>query len=426
MNFDQAQAYLYSLGNEVSAMKLGLESVRRLLRELGDPQDSFLKVQVAGTNGKGSVCAFLESICCEAAVRTGLKVGVFTSPHLVSITERVRINGSNISESEFARVATLVRQTVERLVDSGELESTPTFFEQTTSIALVQFATQKIDIAILETGLGGRLDATTAAGAEIAAITRIDIDHQEYLGETIEEIAGEKAAIITGKTEFVAIAEQTSAVTQALLDRLKVAGKEAMFGDFLAVRSEGEGLVFKTGLNEYEISRLGLLGRHQVENAKVALLVAEELSRRFNFVLRDITAGLEKAKHPGRLEREGNFLFDGAHNINGSVALREYLDEYVHKPITMIFGAMKGKDVERIARLLWPKASKLILTRPENSRALTADELATFVPEGFDGQLVLSDSVSAALEEVSTSDEEIVLVTGSLYLIGEVKSLFNN
>ena len=184
MNFHESEEYLFSLGNEVEAMKLGLENIRKLLAALGDPQKSYLKVQVAGTNGKGSVCAFLDSICLQAEIKTG----VFTSPHLVSITERVRINGVDISEGEFARLATRVREASELLVERGEIERVPTYFEQVTAIALVAFAEVNVELAILETGLGGRHDAVTAANAEIAGITRIDLDHQQYLGETIEEI----------------------------------------------------------------------------------------------------------------------------------------------------------------------------------------------------------------------------------------------
>ncbi|HLA96691.1 MAG TPA: hypothetical protein VK612_13295, partial [Pyrinomonadaceae bacterium] len=157
MNFSDSEAYLLSLGNEVEAMKLGLDNIRTLFAALGDPQNSYKKVQVAGTNGKGSVCAFLNSICLQAGIRTGL----YTSPHLISITERIRIDGVDIGEGEFARIATRVRETSERLVADGTLETVPTYFEQVTAIALFAFAEAKIELAILETGLGGRFDATT-------------------------------------------------------------------------------------------------------------------------------------------------------------------------------------------------------------------------------------------------------------------------
>ncbi|HEX2639295.1 MAG TPA: hypothetical protein VHL50_01935, partial [Pyrinomonadaceae bacterium] len=168
MNFEESESYLLSLGNEVSTMKLGLENIRRLLAALGNPQSNYLKVQIAGTNGKGSVCALLEAICLDA----GIKMGLTTSPHLVSITERVRINGREIFSDDFALLASRVRETSERLVKQGELETVPTYFEQVTAVALLAFANAEVELAILETGLGGRLDATTAARSEFVGITR--------------------------------------------------------------------------------------------------------------------------------------------------------------------------------------------------------------------------------------------------------------
>lgn len=212
MNFDESCDYLLSLGNEVSTMKLGLENIRKLLAALDNPHQNYLKVQVAGTNGKGSVCAFLDAICVSAGIRTGL----YTSPHLISITERIKISGREISEEDFALHATKVRETSERLVERGELKSVPTFFEQVTAVALSVFAEEKVEIAILETGLGGRLDAVTAANAEIAAITLIDYDHQQYLGDTLTEIAYEKAAIIHNGLKVV-IAEQKEEARQIIL-----------------------------------------------------------------------------------------------------------------------------------------------------------------------------------------------------------------
>ncbi len=185
MNFSESLEYLFNLGNEVLAMKLGLENIGKLLTELGNPQKEFIKVQVAGTNGKGSTCAFLDSICVSADIKTGL----YTSPHLISICERIKIGGREISEKDFASHATKVKEISEKLLEYGDLETLPTFFEQVTAIAISAFDEAKIDLAILETGLGGRFDATTATNAEIVAITPIDFDHQNILGNTLAEIA---------------------------------------------------------------------------------------------------------------------------------------------------------------------------------------------------------------------------------------------
>ncbi len=424
MNFAESTQYLFSLGNEVSAMKLGLENIRKLLTALGNPHNNFLKVQVAGTNGKGSVCAFLDSICNTA----GIKTGTFTSPHLISITERIRINGIDISEDDFARHASRVRETVEQLLAKGDLEYLPTFFEQISAIALIAFADFGVELAILETGLGGRLDATTSANAEIAAITRIDLDHQEYLGDTLEEIATEKAAIIR-QDSIVVIGEQSVKPSRIIVEHCKKVGITPNYTDFVGVREEKDGLVFATDLAEYDVGRLGLGGRHQVDNAKVALLVAEELVRRFTILQSDICLGLRNASHPGRLEYQGNYLFDGAHNIGGANALAEYVREFETRPITLVFGAMRGKNVSEILEILAPLAERIILTEPSNSRSLSYEELRERLPtEMSKERAFVTDNVMSAVDIANniTRDEGIILVTGSLYLVGEVKKILKS
>lgn len=425
MNFAASKGYLYSLGNEVEAMKLGLENIRTLLAELGDPQKEYLKVQVAGTNGKGSVCAFLDSICGQADIRRGL----YTSPHLISITERIKIDGADISEGDFARLATRVRETSEALLSDGRLAYRPTFFEQVTAIALLAFADAKVELAILETGLGGRLDATTAANAEIAAITRIDLDHQEYLGDTIEEIAAEKAAII-GPDSKVVLLHQAKNVERVLLGRCREVGIEPVWAspDIKIKRDPAVApMLFGTITTENDVYAnfdfWNMLGEHQFQNASIAIAIAELLKEEsFQIGNDEICIGLETTIHPGRLEYIGNFLLDGAHNVAGAKALAAYLDEFEEEPFTMIFGAMRGKDVAEIAKILWPRAKRLILTRPSNSRAMTAEELSEFVPEGFDAEkIVTTNSVEDAL--AASGSTELILVTGSLYLVGEVRRI---
>ncbi|MEP7149950.1 MAG: folylpolyglutamate synthase/dihydrofolate synthase family protein [Acidobacteriota bacterium] len=440
MNFGETETYLLSLGNEVSAMKLGLENIRKLLAALGDPQKKYLKVQVAGTNGKGSACAFLNSICLQA----GIKTGMYTSPHLVSITERIQIEGTNISNDDFARIATRVREVAECLVADGEIENVPTFFEQVTAIALLAFADAKVGLAILETGLGGRLDATTAANAEIAAITRIDYDHQQYLGETIQEIAAEKAAIIRHGLRVV-LGEQKPEVMEVIRERCRKVGVQPRVADeAIATQSRNpigmEGVApgiaetpsipvgllpvrFTTSKADYSEIRLGLLGHHQIENAKVAILLAEFLQDNFRITSDHIVSGLETARHPGRMEWIAPYLLDGAHNVGGARALRAYLDEFVQKPVTMIYGSIDDKDVKEIASVLFPRAERLILTTPDNSRAMRAEDILLFVPEGFDqGRVFVTPSANAAIEKARevSGKQDAILVTGSLYLVGEV------
>lgn len=432
MNFDESQEYLYSLGNEVAAMKLGLENIRGLLDALGSPHENYLKVQVAGTNGKGSVCAFLDSICREANIKTGL----YTSPHLISITERVRIDGVDISENEFARIATHVRDTAEAMLANGELEYRPTFFEQMTAIALVAFAEAKVELAILETGLGGRLDATTAAAAEIAAITRIDLDHQEYLGDTIEKIAAEKAAIIREDTRTVVIGVQQESVLKFLMDRCKELGifpqsSQKQFIWSVDFRS-GEQTVEEFDVEPPSFEEvLGLKGRHQEENAHIAVMIAGELANDFDLEISEdeMRSGIMIAKHPGRLEYQGRYLLDGAHNIGGAKSLAEYISEYEERPITMIFGAMNDKSVAEILSILSPLVDKIVLTEPSNSRSLSYDELLEQLPIGYGKERVFAtDSVEHAIEiaEEISPYNGINLVTGSLYLVGEVKAILRS
>ena len=427
MNFQDSQDYLLSLGNEVSAMKLGLDNIQRLLRELRDPQKNYPKVQVAGTNGKGSVCAFVNSICLKAAIN----VGMYTSPHLTSITERIKIEGNDISESDFARIATTVRETSEKLVADGELEFVPTFFEQVTAIALVAFAEAKVELAILETGLGGRLDATTATDAEFAAITRIDIDHQKYLGDSIEEIAAEKAAIIHAGSKVVA-QRQSRVAEQAIAGRCREVGVSPTWStENILVKREPDVLpaliaTFATERSSYgNILLWNMLGEHQIENAALSIGVAELLrDAGFPIDTSAIELGLETARHPGRLEFVDNLLLDGAHNIGGAQALREFLDKFVHRPITMIFGAMEDKNVAEIGEILFPKADKLILTRAENSRTITPAAILNLTRAHCPDETVLTEHSGEAIDaakNISTA-ESLIVVTGSLYLVGEVRS----
>ena len=429
MNFQSSVEYLYSLGNEVSAMKLGLENIRKLLDVLGNPQKNYLKVQVAGTNGKGSVCAFLDSICNHTGIRTGL----YTSPHLVSITERIKINGNEISQEEFARLATRIRDTSEDLVTSGELENVPTFFEQLTAIALLAFAEANVELAILETGLGGRLDATTAANAEIAAITQIDLDHQEYLGNTIAEIAAEKAAIIHYKSKVV-VSEQRPEAIKVILERCVKFGIRPSLARYVDAGPDSTGFEFKTTSEYYGEVRLGLIGKHQMSNATVAILLAEMLKQYFEISTADIINGLETATHKGRLEwwdfGVQRILFDGAHNVAGAIALKNYIETYCpNAKITLVFGLMADKNFDEMAKVIFPLAENIVLTRPGNIRSADPETLLEKVNEFVekDRLFVIEDvwqAIDAAIQLTTTytvTKISFTCVTGSLYLVGDVQ-----
>ncbi len=423
MNFFEATKYLSGLGNEVSTMKLGLGNIEKLLASLESPEKNYLKVQVAGTNGKGSTCAFLEAICVSA----GIKIGLTTSPHLVSVTERIKINGKKISKEDFAGYATKIRETSNHLVFEQKLETVPTFFEQITAIALLAFAEAQVELAILETGLGGRFDAITAARSEIIAITPIDFDHQQVLGNTLNEIAAEKAAIIRKDTKLI-VAAQGKEVEKVVFERCAMFGvkpKIANFASEIVGKKKGKFIVdFLTEKAKYENVKLNLPGRHQIENAKSAILLAETLQENFTIAKENILEGLQTAIHKGRLEFLENILFDGAHNIAGAMALREFLDEFVEQPLTIIFGAMKDKDLREIAQILFPIADNLIFTKIDNSRSMETTELLNFLPENFAiANVFQAETVKEALElaKKTTSEKNLICVTGSLYLVGEMQ-----
>lgn len=429
MNFEKALQYLLSLGHETVAMKLGLRNTELLLESLGNPHTTYESVQIAGTNGKGSTAVMLDSICRAGGIRTGL----FTSPHLISITERIKIDGNEISTAEFAELTTEVRRAAGSLVTKGALEALPTFFEHVTAIALLAFKNAGVQLAILETGLGGRLDATTVASANTVAITPIAMDHEEYLGTTISEIAGEKAAIIRPGVNAI-IGSQSPEPLRVILNRSSQVGvvPEATIlnSDVESVTDDGRYTVsFKTTHDEYEHLTIGLRGQHQIENASLAVRIAESLRGR-GFVISKtaIREGVKNARYSGRLELIDGvppLLLDGAHNPAGARTLRHYLDQHVEGPITVVFGAMKDKKLDEIAQQLFPKASQLIITRPENPRAAPVGHLHQLALD----HLLLSNihvavSAGAALRKAKeiTPDGGLICVTGSLYLVGEVKS----
>lgn len=425
MNFKESVEYLFGLGYELSVKKFGLENTYILLNALENPQKNFIKVQVAGTNGKGSTCAFLESILVQA----GIKIGLNTSPHLVSVTERIRVNGVDISEEKFAEYVTKVRKISEQLVKSGELNGMPTFFEHITCIAQMIFADENIEVAILETGLGGRFDATTATEAEIVAITPIDLDHTKTLGDTIEKITMEKAAIIREGVKAV-IANQKYEAMRIILSKCVEKKVSPNVANLVEIENQENLITFKTDKNEYKNIKLGLLGKHQIENSTTAILLAETLCEiGFKISQNNIKEGLQNAKHKGRLEySDDGILYDGAHNVAGAKVLREYLQENVSQPITMIFGAMGGKNLDEISKILFPLAEQIIFTTPENPRAMPAEEIADFVPKEFDkNKIFVIDETPQAFEKAKEIvGDGLILITGSLYLIGEIKAFLKD
>lgn len=428
MDFKTSVEYLYSLGHEVLAAKFGLETIGLLLEKLGHPEHSFKSVIVAGTNGKGSVSAMVDSIARAAGHRCAL----FTSPHLVRIQERIRFDGCEVSESDFARLASTVREAGERLVADGQLSAAPTFFEQITAIALCYFRDCKAELAVLEVGLGGRLDAANAVDRIVSVITSIDFDHQNLLGNTIEEIAGEKAAIIVPGTRAVIGRQHYQAASDTLMRRCLDTGVLPVFADDpVAIETCDFGRAtfdYESSQTKYVHMTLGLRGRHQCDNAAIAIETAEILNESGFAIPREaVIRGLRDASWPGRLEiieDRPAVLLDGAHNPAGARSLRAYLDEFWQEPITLVFGAMNDKDIDRMAAELFDAARTIVLTRVRDARAADNARLGSAALRSS-RNVIFAETVKQAMSWARsvTPPDGLVCVAGSLHLVGEVKRL---
>jgi dihydrofolate synthase/folylpolyglutamate synthase len=443
MSYDTAIARMYALGHELAHMpshKFDLAHMRVLLGALEHPEQRFPGVLIAGTNGKGSTAATLASILQASGLRTGL----YTSPHLLRINERIRVNGEEISDSDFALLHEMVDRTAERLVEDGELPWHPSFFEMLTAIAFEHFAQRKVDMAVLEVGMGGRLDATNVIEPRVSVITDISLDHQKFLGNTVTEIAREKVGIIRPGGVVVTLPQQPQAndvIGNEILE-LGAHGVSAVaYVPSLAPGSESRTSSGGAGcpVARYPLQVLGkeisietgLIGRHQLRNVALAIAAAEELGKQgFKITAEAIERGVRKTRWPGRFQvvpasdPKPQFVLDVAHNPAGAWALRSTLSAcYEDRPLTMVFGAMRDKAIGEIAEILFPLAERVIATRAENPRSATPEEIreaAARTSTSIEG----APDVAAALEQAKglAGPRGLVVVTGSIYIVGEAMS----
>ncbi len=437
MTYAEAVKYLLTLGRELAAprqarvQKFDLDNIRLLARHLGEPQTKFPSVHVAGTNGKGSTAAMIEAVLRESGLRTGL----YTSPHLERINERIQLSGQPVSDEEFARSFTVVRDLVERLLASGELAAHPTYFECLTAMAFETFARQNVEYAVLEVGMGGRLDATNIVTPEVAVITQIDFDHEDYLGHSIEQIAGEKAAIVKPGVPVVLAIERPRA-RKVVERRAAEAGAPVVEIDrdfrLENVRDEdGRYRATAVHIESGEAFELkpSLAGRYQLRNALAALAAARIVARRGWPVTREsIERGIARTRWSARLERFGGqpaIYLDGTHNPAGARELADFWDEHFEgRRVLLVYGAMRDKAVDEIAGLLFPRAGQVILTQPRQGRAISVDALAAMtghLAEHCEQVADPADALRRALKLAGPDD--VVFVTGSLYLAGDLRAL---
>ena len=410
--------------------KFDLEHMRVLTEALGHPERRFPSIIVAGTNGKGSTAATLASILRVGGHRTGL----YTSPHLVRVNERIAINGETISDPEFAEVHSRIDDISESLVTSGKLDQHPSFFETLTAMAFEYFASAGVEIAVLEVGIGGRLDATNVADPLLSAITDISLDHTEWLGNTLTEIAREKAGIVRRSGILVTLPQHPE-VNDALGEQVKTLGARVVNATQYAppvTPASDSFQVNENGLphNRYQLEVMGeeitvdspLAGRHQIRNVALAIAAAVELKQSFGYRITPsaIASGVSETYWPGRFQvipGSPEIVLDVAHNPAGAWALRSALStRYENAPLTIIFGSMRDKDIAEIGEVLFPLAEEVIATRVSSPRAASPEqirELTSHIGVRIADRDDLQDAIQIARER-----GRVIVITGSVYLVG--------
>jgi dihydrofolate synthase / folylpolyglutamate synthase len=439
-SYKSAVANLLALGHELAGnRKFELQHMRTLARALGDPQRRLQSVLIAGTNGKGSTAATLAAIVQAAGYGTGL----YTSPHLLEMNERIQINREPISNAEFAEIYERVETAAQRLVAAGELPWHPSFFEMLTAIMFEYFASSGIDLAVLEVGMGGRLDATNIADPCVSIITDIDYDHQKFLGNTLTEIAREKAGILR-RNGVTVLLPQHPEVNDALgLAILECNARPVSAVTFMPpLTTQAETQHAGEGFRRYSLEYMGreitvespLRGRHQVRNVALAIAVAQQLdSFGFRIDPRHVECGVRSTEWPGRfqvLPAGPDFpetVLDVAHNPAGAWVLRSALSSfYEGRPLTLIFGVMRDKALREMAEILFPLAERVIATHARNPRAASVEEIAEAAhPTGT--ETILAESVPAAMEQARqlSGPRGVVVITGSIYIVGEALAALN-
>ena len=409
-------------------IKLGLENITTLLEALGDPHRRFPSVHIAGTNGKGSVSAMLERVLREHGLRTGL----YTSPHLVRVEERIRISGDEISPGRFSALLRRIRTTVDRLMAEGRLVYHPTFFEVLTALAFLQFAERQVDVAVLEVGMGGRFDATNVVEPLVSVITTISMDHENHLGRTLGAIAFEKAGIIKPGVPVVCGVRRREALDE-IRRRAKERGAPLIeaFGRGRSLTSERAGrgfrFAYRTGEGIYRFSP-SIAGRYQGDNAAVAIAAAEVLSKTWRPLKRSLVLrGIREARWEGRLEtvsKRPPVLLDGAHNEEGVRSLADHIRGVIGRKVILVFAAMKDKDIRTMTSVLFPQASTVILTQVPQKRSALTGEIRAAAGKSRGDIREEPDVARAVRQALSLSAGRVpVVIAGSLFLVGEVKRL---
>ncbi|HUI58192.1 MAG TPA: folylpolyglutamate synthase/dihydrofolate synthase family protein [Bryobacteraceae bacterium] len=419
MSYPDSVHFLYALGNEIKTAKFGLDRIRTVMEALGRPQDRLRFVHIAGTNGKGSVCAMIES----ALRADGRRTGLFTSPHLAEPTERIRVDGRPIGADRFAQAFDRVHRTVEELIGAGTIDMHTTYFETVTAMALLLFAEERVEVVVLEVGLGGRLDATNIVTPELSVITPVDFDHEAFLGRSLESIAGEKAGILKPGVPAVFARQRPEAarVLQGRAEALAVSVVRTQEWSIRDLEMDARGSSFVLA-NDRELRiRCPLAGEHQVDNAVTAAIALLSLGVAGPV----IEAGIAATEWPGRLElvqEHPEIILDGAHNPAGARALAAYVDRfYSGRRVHLIYGAMRDKAIAEISGILFPRAQEVIVTAARQARAFSPEAMREITDHP---ELRTAAHIEDALDLMrSIPPEDAVFVTGSLFLVAEARAI---
>jgi dihydrofolate synthase/folylpolyglutamate synthase len=429
MEYKESLEFIYS--RERFGIKLGLQNIRTLLQGLSEPHKSYPAVLIAGTNGKGSTASMIASILIQA----GYRVGLYTSPHLVRLEERFQINYKMISSRELVFISNKLKSLIESLLLNKKLIHQPTFFEVTTAIALEYFKQKSVDIALLEVGMGGRLDATNAVDPLLSVITNIGIDHWQYLGEGIKNIAQEKAGIIRNNG-YVVIGHSPKEALDIIVEvcKRKKAHYILSFEGISDVHPDKDfhyEFKYVSSTTEYPALKVGLKGKYQVENAAAAICAIELLSQKgFEIRKKHIKAGLESPEWPGRLElihHSPQIWLDGAHNVTAAISLKEFIQQNIKKRVILIFSALSDKDIKGLCQVLFPLAKLVIVPQLQSERGEKPERIVAQAPANSPALLTAVNTEKAVRLAVQKSqDQDVIVIAGSLYLVGEIKSLLQH
>jgi dihydrofolate synthase / folylpolyglutamate synthase len=440
MNYDAAVRYLLSLGRELAAptqaaaAKFDLENISILAERLGRPDRAYPSVHIAGTNGKGSTAAFLESILRRAGFRTGLN----TSPHLERINERIRVNGAEISDTAFAETFTRIQSLNEELLAAGRLRAHPTYFECVTAMAFEYFARERVEFGVFEVGLGGRLDATNILVPVVSVITRVDFDHENFLGHSLAAIAAEKAGILKQRVPLVLADQRPEALevirrrAQELSCPLIETGSAFRIAKEWTENGYSRAVVIENASGWSVELAPNLPGQFQIQNSLNAAAAAHWLQNRgYRISDEAIAKGIAEAVWPGRLEKlqsNPDIYLDGAHNPSAARELATFWEQNLAgRKIWLLFGALRDKSVDEIAGVLFPHAAEVIFTQPRTTRAISAAQLAEITAHHA-GHFTIVPDPEPALEDAldRATPHDAIFVAGSLYLVGQLRHYWKN